>query len=106
MTCPSGCNKGALKYMTQKASNWKDMIQVGKLSRRYVWFMMEKQFWPRVLYGLCAVSASYEELSECLMKVYIRYARKVASSAPPRGASDNSGLDFMAWAVHTLPSNA
>jgi hypothetical protein len=40
MTCPSGCNKGALKYMTQKASNWKDMIQVGKLSRRYVWFMM------------------------------------------------------------------
>ena len=70
MTCPSGCNKGALKYMTQKASNWKDMIQVGKLSRRHVWFMMEKQFWPRVSYGLCAVSASYEELSECLMKVY------------------------------------
>jgi hypothetical protein len=47
MTCPSGCNKGALKYMTQKASDWKDMIQVGKLSRQYVWFMMEKQFWPR-----------------------------------------------------------
>ncbi len=44
MTCPSGYNKGAIKYMTQKASDWKDMIQVGKLSRRYVWFMMEKQF--------------------------------------------------------------
>jgi hypothetical protein len=39
MTCPSGCNKGAIKYMTQKASNWKDMIQVGKLSRRYIWFL-------------------------------------------------------------------
>ena len=70
MTCPSGCTKGALKYMTQKASAWKDMIQVGKLSRRHVWFMLEKQFWPRVSYGLCAVSASYDELSECLMKVY------------------------------------
>ena len=32
--------------------------------------MMEKQFWPRVSYSLCAVSASFEELSECLMKVY------------------------------------
>ena len=32
--------------------------------------MMDKQFWPRVSYGLCAVSASYKDLSECLMKTY------------------------------------
>jgi hypothetical protein len=32
--------------------------------------MMDKQFWPRVTYGLCAVSASYKELLECLMKTY------------------------------------
>jgi hypothetical protein len=32
--------------------------------------MMDKQFWPRVSYGLCAVSASYKDLLECLMKTY------------------------------------
>jgi hypothetical protein len=34
--------------------------------------MLDKQFWPRVSYGLCAVSAWYQELSECLMKTYYR----------------------------------
>jgi hypothetical protein len=34
--------------------------------------MMDKQYWPRVSYGLCTVSASYKELSECLMKTYYR----------------------------------
>jgi hypothetical protein len=48
MTCPSGCNKEAIKYMLTKSRAWRDMIKIGKLSRRYVWFMMKKQFWPRV----------------------------------------------------------
>ena len=46
------------------------MIKVGKLSRRNVWFMMDKQFWPRISFGLCTVSATFQELSECLTKVY------------------------------------
>ncbi len=70
MRCPSGCNKGAIKYMQTKGTDWKDMVAAGKLSRRNVWFMMDKQFWPRVSYGLCTVSASYKELSECPMKTY------------------------------------
>ncbi len=69
MTCPSGCNKGAIKYMLDKSSAWQDMIHVRKLSRQFVWFMLEKQFAPRVFYGLCAVSASYNELAEFLMGV-------------------------------------
>ena len=72
MTCPSGCNKGAIKYMQTKATAWKDMVAAGKLSQRNIWFMMDKQFWPRVSYGLCTVSASYKDLSECLMKTYYR----------------------------------
>ncbi len=72
MTCPSGCNKGAIKYMQTKGTDWKDMVTAGKLSRWNVLFMMDKQFWPRVSYGLCAVSASYKELLECLMKTYYR----------------------------------
>ncbi len=56
--------------MLTKSRDWQDMIQVGKLSRQYIWLMLVKQIWPRVLYGLCAISASYNELSGCLMKVY------------------------------------
>ena len=29
-----------------------------------------KQFWPRISFGLCAVTATLPELSECLMKTY------------------------------------
>jgi hypothetical protein len=70
LTCPSGCNKGAIKYMQTKATDWNNMVAAGKLGRWNIWFMMDKQFFPRVSYGLCAVSASYKELSECLMKTY------------------------------------
>jgi hypothetical protein len=34
--------------------------------------MLDKQFWPRISYGLCAVTALYKELSECLMKIYYK----------------------------------
>jgi hypothetical protein len=56
--------------MQKKGMGWKDMVAAGTLSRKNIWFMMEKQFWPRVSYGLCAVLATYRELSECLMKTY------------------------------------
>ncbi len=72
MTCPSGCNKGVIKYMLDKSIAWRDMIHVGKLSKQYVWFMLEKQFALRVFYGLCANSALYNELAECLMSVYCK----------------------------------
>jgi len=36
-----------------------NMIKVGKLSRRNVWFMMDTQFWPRISFGLCAVPATF-----------------------------------------------
>jgi hypothetical protein len=68
--CPTGCNKGSIKYMLEKGNAWKDMISSGHLRRRNVWFMLEKQFWPRISFGLCAVTATLPELSECLMKTY------------------------------------
>ncbi len=72
MTSPSGCNKGAIKYMLTKSRAWRDTIKTGKLSRCYLWFIMEKQFWPRVAYGLCAVFASDKVLLECLMNTYCK----------------------------------
>ena len=55
--------------MQKKRAAWKNMIKVGKLSRRNVWFMMDKQFWPRISFGLCTIPAIFHKLSECLMKV-------------------------------------
>ena len=69
-TCPSGSSKGSIKYMQKKGTAWKDMIKVSKLSCQNVWFMIDKQFWPRITFGLCTVSATFHKLSECLMKVY------------------------------------
>jgi hypothetical protein len=46
MMCPSSCNKGAIKYMQTKGTEWKDMVAAGKLSQQNVWLMMDKQFWP------------------------------------------------------------
>jgi hypothetical protein len=48
MTCPSGNNKSAINYMQTKGMAWKDMVTGGTLSRRNIWFMLDKQFWPRV----------------------------------------------------------
>ncbi len=72
MTCPLGCNKGAIKYMLNKSTAWQDMIHGGKLSRQFVWFILEKLFAPRVFYGLGTVLALYNELAECLMSVYCK----------------------------------
>ena len=55
--------------MLEKGKAWQDTIQAGKLSRCHIWFMLEKQFAPRVFYGLCTVLALYKDLAECLMGV-------------------------------------
>ena len=70
MTCPSGRSEGAIQAMQEKSLDWATTVKDSKLSRRNVWFMMEKQFWPHVAFGLCVNLASYKSLSECLMKPY------------------------------------
>ena len=67
---PSGNNKGSIKKMQDKAQEWIDTAKNRKITRRSVWFMGEVQFWPGVKYGLCANTASYSELSNCLQKQY------------------------------------
>jgi hypothetical protein len=34
--------------------------------------MLDKQFWPRISFGLCAVTASHKELSDSLMKIFYK----------------------------------
>jgi hypothetical protein len=62
MTCPTGSSATALGRMQQQGQEWVDRVKSGKLSR--------KQFWPCVGYGICNTSASWEELIQCLRRVY------------------------------------
>jgi hypothetical protein len=70
------------------------MIKIGKLSWRYVWFMIETHFWLRVLYSLCTVSASYKVLLECLTSTYcnIHPQRGIQQSA--RRGTRQLGIGF------------
>ena len=69
-TCPSGDNKGQLEAMQDKAQGWVDKAKNGKLQRRSLWFLLDKQFWPKVKYGLCGNTAGFLQLEDCLQKQY------------------------------------
>jgi hypothetical protein len=44
MTCPTGSSKGAMLQMMEKAQKWVDRAKGGKLLRRNIWFLLDKQF--------------------------------------------------------------
>ena len=52
MTCPTGSSTAALGQMQQQGQEWVDQVKSGKLSHRNVWFMVDRQFRPRVGYGI------------------------------------------------------
>ena len=66
----SGENKGALKAMQNKAQGWVEKEKNGKLQRIPLWFLLEKQFCPKVRYGLCSNTTSFAQLEDCLQKQY------------------------------------
>jgi hypothetical protein len=70
MTCPMEISKGAITQMKDKARKWIDKAKGGKLHRRNIWFLLDKQFWPGVAFGISSISASFNELDQCLMRTY------------------------------------
>ncbi len=58
LTCPSGINMAALQRMQTQGQEWVDRIKSRKLSRCNVWFMLDRQFWPRLGFGICNNTAS------------------------------------------------
>ena len=47
-----------------------DKAKVSKLNKRILVFLLDKQFWPGVSFGISSVCATFSELEECLMKIY------------------------------------
>ena len=70
MTCPTGGSKGAIAQMQQKAQGWLAKVSASKLNKRNLSFLLDKQFWPGVSFGISSVCAPFGTLDDCLMKVY------------------------------------
>ena len=56
--------------MEEKAQGWVDKAMEGKMMRRDIWFLVDRQFWPKVSYGLCSNTTPFHQLNLLLMKPY------------------------------------
>jgi hypothetical protein len=70
MTCPTGCSTRAITQMVEKAQGWIDRARSGKLHKCNLWFLLDKQFWPKVSFSISSITAPFDVLEECLMKTY------------------------------------
>ncbi len=74
MMCYAGLNKAAIERMQSQGQEWVDRIT--NLSHCNTWFMVDRQFWLRLGYGICNDTATWEELDSCLQRVYWQLAPK------------------------------
>jgi hypothetical protein len=70
MTSPDGSSRALIKMMQEKVQKWVNNVRNGHLHQRNVWFSLKVQFWPRIGYGLCSSTASFNELDRALHRQY------------------------------------
>lgn len=70
MTATLGNMEPALTCLRDIAQAWIDLAKNAKMSRCNLWFLMKRQFWPKVGFGAGMISASFNELSTCLHRQY------------------------------------
>ncbi len=70
MTCPTESSDGAIAQMQEKAKGWVAKAKESKLQKGHLNFLLNKQFWPRVSFSISSVCAPFEELEDCLMRIY------------------------------------
>ena len=66
MSVPSSNRTLALMRVKEKAQGWIDTAKNTKLSQRHLWFLVDRQFWSKVGFGVGTILASFEELTTCL----------------------------------------
>ncbi len=66
MTCLDGDSWAAKVMIQEKAQQWVNNVQSGHLHRRNVWFLLKAQLWPRIGYGICSSTATFEQLGTAL----------------------------------------
>ncbi len=70
MTSPDGNSCTAIRMIQDKAQQWVNDVRNGKLHRHNVWFLLKFQLCPRIVYGLCSSTATFDELSNALRRQY------------------------------------
>jgi hypothetical protein len=70
MTWPTGSSEGGIAQMQEKAQGWLAKATASKLNKCNLSFLLDKQFWPGVSFGISSVCASFATLEDCLMRVY------------------------------------
>ena len=84
MTAPSGNYRPALARVRKKAQAWIDSAKNAKMSQRNLWFLVDRQFWPKVNFGVGTIAAPFDDLAECLHKQYYQLLRlgRIRRSVP------------------------
>ncbi len=54
----------------KKATGWKDKACAAKIHWQTTWFLLEKQFWSKVGFGLSCLTATWAQLEDSLMQTY------------------------------------
>ena len=67
-SCPSGNQSASIKKMQDKANEWLGRAKDSHLGRRDIWFLVERQLWMGLKYGLCCNSAPWKTIENCLKK--------------------------------------
>ena len=65
-TSPVGDPKADLETMQNKAEKWIASANEGTLSRCDVWFLLDRQMWPIVGYGLSSNTSHWHKITDCL----------------------------------------
>jgi hypothetical protein len=70
MTSPDGDSRAAILMIQEKAQQWVNDMLNGHFHQRNVWFLLKVQLCPRILYGICSSTATFNELSMALHQQY------------------------------------
>jgi hypothetical protein len=56
--------------MKEIAQGWVDKAKSSKLNKHILTFVVDKQFWPGVAFGISSICTLFSELEDCLMHIY------------------------------------
>jgi hypothetical protein len=70
MMSPDGDSTTSIQMIQEKTQAWINAVRNGHLHRRNVWFPLKVQFWPRIGYRLCSLTALFHDLEHALHRQY------------------------------------
>jgi hypothetical protein len=94
MMSKDGGSIASIRMMQDKVQQWINHVHGGHLHCCNVWFSLRVQFWPRVGYGLCSSTASFQDLERALCKQYYQIfpLGRIVRTTPVESRTINAGF--------------